>query len=134
MPAARKLSVSSKKTDTSPSKDHKASESERKRTSHGTSETVAFSEDKRLYYNLVNEYHIKINELMSQGAGQTVIPYIFEVNDMVKEVDLAELEEQKRLADKKDASKSGKISRMHMLPTQQDILLPDTDEIKKEEQ
>lgn len=53
------------------------------------------SEEKRLFNNINNEFVIRITELFSTPSGVSPIPYIFEVNDLVKEVDAADEDQRK---------------------------------------
>ncbi|CAH0690527.1 unnamed protein product [Chilo suppressalis] len=59
----------------------------------------SFSDDKRLYHNLNKEFSIRINDLHTCPTTTNMIPYIFEVCDMVKDIDVAD-EEPKKIADK----------------------------------
>ncbi|XP_031768884.2 ankyrin repeat and MYND domain-containing protein 1-like [Galleria mellonella] len=66
-----------------------------------------FSVNRSVYQNISNEYSIKVKDLFSVTSGTIPIPYIFKINDLVKEVDLNE-DEPKKLNDnvsKKVASK-----------------------------
>lgn len=61
----------------------------------------SFSEDKRLYYNINNEYLIRVNDLFQipQPCSINSIPYLLEVDDIIKEVHIND-EEPKKNAEK----------------------------------
>lgn len=62
------------------------------------------SEQSRLYLSTGHEFEIKVTDMFLKTNGVTPVSYIFQVNDMVSEIN-AELEEQKKIPDKKDTKK-----------------------------
>ncbi|KAL0850859.1 hypothetical protein ABMA28_006773 [Loxostege sticticalis] len=80
----------------------------------------SFSEDKRLYNNINNEFMVKVNDLYLQPSGVNAIPYLFEVSDMVKEIDVSE-EDPKKPADKNPKKNASKVIKDTMKPSREMI-------------
>jgi hypothetical protein len=75
--------------------------------SRETNSEESFHKEKRLYNNINHEFLIRVNDLYFQQSAGTQNPYLFEVHNMVREIDGFEDEPKKspeRLA-KKVASK-----------------------------
>lgn len=80
----------------------------------------SFSEDKRLYNNINNEFMVRVNDLYLQPSGVNAIPYLFEVSDMVKEIDVSE-EDPKKPADKNPKKNASKVIKDTMKPSREMI-------------
>lgn len=53
------------------------------------------SDTEKIYYKTNSEYNIQVNDLFFQPTGTFQIPYLFEVNDMNKDIDSNDLEQKK---------------------------------------
>ncbi|XP_050554882.1 ankyrin repeat and MYND domain-containing protein 1 isoform X1 [Spodoptera frugiperda] len=97
------------------------------------------SDDKRMYDSLNLEYMIRVAEAYSVACEVNPVPYIFEVNNMCKDIEAFYGDESKKVADKlmkksqsKNIKQSMKPSRDMMFQDQEDSLV-DAKEILKQE-
>lgn len=77
-----------------------------------------FLEEKRLFNNINNEFSIRVTELFSLPSGVSPIPYIFEVNDMVKEVEASD-EDQKKPPEKNPKKVVSKVIKDTIKPSKE---------------
>lgn len=84
-----------------------------------------FSEEKRLYNNINTEFGIRVTDLFSIPSGANPIPYIFEINDMVKEVDASD-EDQKKPPEKNPKKVVSKVIKDTIKPSKE-IMWQSTD-------
>ncbi|XP_030022131.2 ankyrin repeat and MYND domain-containing protein 1 isoform X2 [Manduca sexta] len=78
----------------------------------------SFSDDKRLYHNINVAYALKVHDLFQIPSAISPIPYIFEVNDMVREIDATE-EDQKKVAEKAPKKIISKVIKDTMKPSKE---------------
>ncbi|XP_063824292.1 ankyrin repeat and MYND domain-containing protein 1-like [Ostrinia nubilalis] len=98
-----------KKTDTTMSKPPVILE-------HASQES--FSEEKRIYTNINNEFMTRVNDLFLRPSGISPIPYLFEVIDMVQEVEAGE-EDPKKPPDKNPKKNLSKVLKDTMKPSKE---------------
>ncbi|XP_075984955.1 ankyrin repeat and MYND domain-containing protein 1-like [Anticarsia gemmatalis] len=85
--------------------------------------TFELSNEERLYSILNNEYINKVNELFLIPSLINPVPYIFEVNNMITEIDLATEDEQKKVPDKKDVKKAvSKVMKDSLKPSREVLM------------
>lgn len=88
----------------------------------------SFSEDKRVYNNINREFSIRVNDIY-QVMSLNPAPYLFEVNDMVKEVDATE-EDHKKIPDKNPKKVISKVLKDATKPSKDAMWQNDKDENK----
>lgn len=88
----------------------------------------SFSEDKRVYNNINREFSIRVNDVY-QVLTSNSVPYLFEVNDMVKEIDASE-EDHKKVPDKNPKKVISKILKEATKPSKDAMWQNDKDENK----
>ncbi|XP_072937670.1 ankyrin repeat and MYND domain-containing protein 1-like [Epargyreus clarus] len=88
----------------------------------------SFSEDKRVYNNINREFSIRVNDAY-QVISLNPVPYLFEVNDMVKEVDASE-EDHKKVPEKNPKKAISKVLKEATKPSKDAMWQNDKDENK----
>lgn len=87
-----------------------------------------FTGEKELFNKINTEFVIQITDLFSLPSGVNPVPYIFEVNDMVKEVDASE-EDQRKPPEKNPKKVVSKVIRDTIKPSKEIMWQsPDRDE------
>ncbi|KAJ0182318.1 hypothetical protein K1T71_001687 [Dendrolimus kikuchii] len=82
--------------------------------------TESFTEEKRVYYNINSEYNIRVNDLFQPPTVFLPIRYIFEVNDINKDIDSNEVE-QKKIQEKNPKKVTSKTLKATMKLSQEAI-------------
>ncbi|XP_038207712.1 ankyrin repeat and MYND domain-containing protein 1-like [Zerene cesonia] len=90
----------------------------------------SLSENKKVYSNANREYTSKVNDIFQQPNTNSMVPYLFEINDMITEVEALE-EEPKKVQDKNVKKVVSKVMKDTM-KTSKELVWPSSDKVESE--
>ncbi|KAH9628377.1 hypothetical protein HF086_015907 [Spodoptera exigua] len=101
---------------------------EKKKAEKNSLDSIAdTAEDKRMYDSLNLEYMIKVAEVYSVRCEVNPVPYIFEVYNMCKDVEVSIGDEQKKVVEKLMKKSQSKNTKQSMKPSR-DMMWQDQDD------